>query len=201
MLMKRACSFAFSILLVCASVDAVAQANSNEQPAHTVALEVKQFDFLVGEWQLEVLPKASGLAAMIHGAPRLTGTWKAWRAFDGLGIEDELRIVDASGNPISLSHALRIYAKTEGHWNVSLLDAYRAHFSDSTGQWQAGEMRMDSHGTDAEGKPYLSRTRYYEIASDSFRMQQDRSVDNGQSWDEAVLTINAKRTPTATQTH
>jgi hypothetical protein len=126
------------------------------------------------------------------------GTWKAQRAFEGLGIEDELRIVDASGNPISLNHSLRIYAKAEGHWKTSGLDAYRAHFSDASGQWQGGEMHMDGHGVDAEGKAYLSRTRYFNISADGFRMQQDRSIDNGQTWDEAILVIDAKRAASAT---
>lgn len=156
--------------------------------------EAKQFDFLLGQWQLEVHPKVSGLAAMIHGTPKLVGTWKAWRVLDGLGIEDEMRVVDASGNPLSLSRALRIYGKNDARWQVSTVDAYRGRVSTSSGSMQGAEMHMDGQYVDPEQKQTLTRTRYFDIGADGFRMQQDRSTDNGQSWDEAALTIEAKRT-------
>ncbi len=162
-------------------------------PPTSAPAEAKQFDFLIGQWELEVKPKVNSLAAMIHGAPKLVGSWKAWRGFDGFGVEDELRIVDASGNPMSLNQALRVYDRNQNRWTIVGLDVYRARVSNSTAQWQGGEMRVDGNGTDSEGKPYLSRTRYFAIAPDAFRMQQDRSSDNGQTWDEAMLVIEAKR--------
>jgi hypothetical protein len=167
--------------------------------AQAMPAESKQFDFLLGQWELEVHPKVSGIAAAIHGSPRLVGTWKAWRALDGLAVEDELRIVDASGNPISLSHALRTYSKNESRWKVGGLDAYRARFSESSGQLQGGEMRLNGRGFDPEGHPVLTRVRYYDIGANGFRMQQDRSNDEGRSWDEGVLTLVAKRVAPAAQ--
>ncbi|HEX4332444.1 MAG TPA: hypothetical protein VH040_09915 [Usitatibacter sp.] len=156
----------------------------------------KQFDFLLGQWEVDVRPKVSGIAAAIHGTPKLTGTWKAWRAMDGLAIEDELRIVDTSGNPISLSHGMRIYSKADHRWRAGLLDAYRARFSESSGE--AGtDVVMSGRGVDPEGRPVMSRVRYLDIGPNGFRMQQDRSSDEGKTWDEAVLTIVAKRTGAA----
>lgn len=162
-------------------------------PPTSAPAEAKQFDFLIGQWELEVKPKVNSLAAMIHGAPKLVGSWKAWRGFDGFGVEDELRIVDASGNPMSLNQALRVYDRNQNRWTIVGLDVYRARVSNSTAQWQGGEMRLDGNGTDSEGKPFLSRTRYFGITPDAFRMQQDHSSDNGQTWDEATLVIEAKR--------
>jgi hypothetical protein len=162
-------------------------------PPTSAPAEAKQFDFLIGQWELEVKPKVNGLAAMIHGVPKLVGSWKAWRGFDGFGVEDELRIVDASGNPMSLTQALRVYDRNQNRWTIVGLDVYRARVSNSTAQWQDAEMRLDGNGVDSEGKPYLSRTRYFGIAPDAFRMQQDRSSDNGQTWDEGTLVIEAKR--------
>ena len=49
--------------------------------------EATQFDFLIGQWDLVAKPAATTLAMRIHGAPRFVGSWKAWRAFDGFGIE------------------------------------------------------------------------------------------------------------------
>ena len=164
-----------------------------ETPASAPA-EAKQFDFMLGEWRIEVHPKVSGLAAMIHGAPKLTGMWKAWRVLDGRGVEDEMRIVDGSGNPVTLNRNLRVYSGAEARWKVCGMDAYHARSSEASGALRDGEMRMDGHFTEGDGKTVLTRTRFFGIGPDAFHMQQDRSEDNGQSWNEAVLTINAKRT-------
>jgi hypothetical protein len=185
--------FAMLLLLVFPATVFAQHGAAPAAPPTTAPAEARQFDFLIGQWELEVKPKTSGLAAMIHGAPKLIGSWKAWRGFDGFGIEDELRIVDASGNPMSLNRALRVYDRNQSRWTVVGLDVYRARVSNSSAHWQDGEMWLDGNGLDAEGKPYLSRTRYLAITPDAFRMQQDRSVDNGQSWDEATLVIEAKR--------
>jgi hypothetical protein len=157
----------------------------------------KQFDFLLGQWELDVRPKVSGIAAAIHGSPKLTGTWKAWRALDGLAIEDELRIVDASGNPISLSHAMRIYSKADRRWKASSLDGFRARFNESSGEAAGADLVMSSRGIDPDGKRVMNRARYTDIGPNGFRMLQDRSSDEGKTWDEAVLTIVAKRSGAA----
>ena len=183
-----------AVLLFCA-LPAHAQhaGGAPAAPATTAPAEARQFDFLIGLWEIEVRPKVSGLAAMIHGQPRLLGTWKGWRAFDGFGVEDELRIVDASGNPKSLSVNQRVYAEAEKQWKTSTVDVYRARFSNATARFEGGEIKLAGQGVDAEGKAYQTRTRFFEISKDAFKMQQDRSYDNGASWDEAVLAIDAKR--------
>lgn len=192
----KAPTIALSFLLALASAlpTAVRAQHAAAAAAADVApAEAAQFDFLIGQWELEVSPKVSGLVAMIHGAPKLAGSWKAWKAFDGLGVEDELRIVDAGGNPKSLVHSLRLYDARGRQWMVTGLDVYRARFGQSQGSWQAGELRLDGSGQTAEGKPMLTRTRFSEITADRFKMRQDRSYDNGANWEEATLTVVARR--------
>ena len=182
-----------TFLLACATSAAAQHAPGPPRPATSAAPEARQFDFMIGQWELEVAPKVSSLAAMIHGAPKLVGTLKAWRAFDGFGIDDEVRIVDASGNPMSLSHAMRVYSASESRWSATTMDVYRGRVAVSSGLLQGSDIVMNGSGTDSEGKPTLTRARYTDITPDAFRMQQDRSADNGQTWDEAVLVIVAKR--------
>ncbi len=187
----KALVLSFAIALT--SLAAHAQHGGGSTAAAVAPAEAAQFDFLIGQWELEVTPKASGLAAMIHGAPKLVGSWKAWKAFDGYGLDDELRIVDASGNPMSLNYNQRIFDTKAKRWLVSGLDVYRARFGSSSGVWQDGEMRLEGSSQNAEGKTVTTRTRYLEITADRFKMRQDRSYDNGANWEEGTLTVVAKR--------
>jgi hypothetical protein len=173
---------------------AVAQHGTAANPITTNApREATQFAFLVGQWELTVTPKATSLGQRIHGAPKLSGTWKAWRAFDGFGVEDELRIVDGSGNPYALFTTLRTYDATRRKWAQTSLDVYRARFTPGTSEWRDDEMVVRSTGRDAEGTPYVQRARFYDITAGGFKYQIDRSTDGERTWDTAVLRIEAKR--------
>ena len=185
--------FAALLLALAALLPLPARAQHAAPPPAPPAAEARQFDFLLGAWELEVQPKVSSLVALLHGAPKLVGSWRAWKVFDGRGIEDELRIVDANGNPLTLNRALRVYAAGEQRWKVCGADGYRARTSEATGKLVDGEMRMEGHLTEAPGETVLTRTRYTEITPTSFRMVQDRSEDGGKTWEEGALTIVAKR--------
>lgn len=159
---------------------------------HTAPKEAAQFNFLVGQWDLNVKLAPRGLAQRIHGVPRLLGSWKAWRALDGFGIEDELRITDASGNSMSLNHAVRYYDATARMWKTSSLDVFRGVFTTSTARMRGNEIIASSQVTDPDGKPYLSRGTYSDITPTSFVFKTERSTDNGRTWSDN-LTIEAKR--------
>ncbi|CAN5141284.1 hypothetical protein BH11PSE10_BH11PSE10_20810 [soil metagenome] len=191
--MKPVHALFLSLLLLAGAPAVQAQGSAAALPAVAAPREAAQFDFLLGQWEIELSPKTGSLVAMMHGTPKLVGSWKAWRAFDGFGIDDELRVIDASGNPTTLSHAQRIYDGKTRRWLISSLDVYRTRFASATAQWQDGEMRVSGSGTTPDGKPLLTRSRFFEIGPDRFRMRQDRSSDDGASWDEGVLMITAKR--------
>jgi hypothetical protein len=159
----------------------------------TAPAEARQHDFLVGQWELEITVRPAGLAQRIHGAPKLTGFWKAWRAFDGFGIEDELRITDRAGNPVSLSHTMRFYDRAARAWSLTVLDVYRGRLTPAAAVWKDGRMTQTSQGTDPEGKPVLVRSTFSDITPTGFRWQQDRSSDEGKRWTEGTLRITAKR--------
>jgi hypothetical protein len=165
-------------------------------PSRTAPREATQFDFLIGQWELDVRVPATGLAQRIHGTPRILGNWKAWRAFDGWGVEDEMRLMDASGNPLNLLHGLRVYDATAHNWSCTGLDVYRARFTSSTAEWQDAAMTLTGRGTDAEGRAQITRTRFTDITPTSFKWRQERSIDDGRTWTEA-LRLEAKRVAAA----
>jgi hypothetical protein len=70
---------------------------------------------------------------------------------------------------------------------------YRGVVSNSSSEMRGSAMVSNSSGRDADGKAYVSRARYTNITPDSFTFVQERSIDNGKTWDEN-LTIEAKRT-------
>jgi hypothetical protein len=168
------------------------QHGSGTPPVRTPPREASQFNFLVGQWELVVKPAATSLAQRVHGTPKLVGIWQGWRALDGFGIEDELRITDNSGNPMSFSHSVRYYDGTARRWKTSSVDVYRGVFTSAAAEMRGSEMVTSSQGTDAEGKPYLSRGRYSDISATEFRFVTQRSTDNGKTWKDN-LTIEAKR--------
>ena len=172
---------------------ATAQHGGAQAPViHSAPREATQFNFLIGQWDLTVKPAATTFAQKIHGTPKLLGTWKAWRALDGFGIEDELRITDGSGNPMSLNHTVRYYDATARKWKTTMIDVYRGVFTSSTAEMRGSEMMTFGQGTDAGGKPYLARARYSDISPTKFTFTTQRSTDNGRTWSDN-LTIEAKR--------
>lgn len=170
-----------------AALLALAASGANAAP------EAGQFDFLLGQWSVSGELKVSGLVALIHGQPKLAGSWKAWRAADGRGVEDDLKLTDASGNPISSVHFTRIYSRDENCWKISGRDTNRGSLPPATARWQGDELLSMGSGADQEGKRYQSRTHYLAITPVSFRMVQDRSYDEGKTWETAVVTLNARR--------
>ena len=182
-----------ALFVMLSSSPAMAQHGDAAPPLRTAPAEAKQFAFLIGQFDLVVRPAVTGLAARIHGVPKMVGTWKGWRAMDGFGVEDELRITDESGNPKNLSHAVRYFDAGARRWMTVMVDVYRGQISQSNGEWKDGGIVMISHGTDAEGKVYLIRGRYFDITATSFKFRQERSYDEGKSWESGVLNIEATR--------
>lgn len=171
-----------------------AQHGGNAGPPPTVApKEGAQFDFLVGQWELVGQPLATTLAQRLHGVGKLPGTWKAWRALDGWGLEDELRLTDASGNPVLFAHAVRYYDSAARRWTVSAIDVYKGIITTPTAEWRGGEMIVSGTGKEADGRAYISRGTFSKITPTSFTYRLDRSYDNGKKWTEGITRIEAKR--------
>ncbi|CAG0972768.1 hypothetical protein GPROT1_01695 [Gammaproteobacteria bacterium] len=185
-----------AILTLAADANAQHDASGGSTLA-TAPAEARQFDFLIGQWSLDVRPKVSGLAARIHGAPKFTGTWKAWRAFDGWGIEDELRILDSSGGLRSVAHALRVFDVAAGRWSLTTLDVMRARFTPSSARFEGRAMVVTATAKDQDGKDHLVRVRFHEITATGFRYEQARSYDQGKTWEDPTLRITARRTAAA----
>lgn len=170
-----------------------AQAAAPAAASAVAPTEAHQFDFMLGQWKIEVHPAVNSLIAMIHGTPKLTGTWQAKRSANGLGIEDESRIIDGSGNPVSVLRSQRAWVAADRRWKISGMDILSKRTTSAIAHWTGREMQVIGSYVDEDGTPTQTRTRYCDITPHSFRMIQDRSTDHGKTWDEGKLTINAVR--------
>jgi hypothetical protein len=166
-------------------------------PSAVAPQEATQFDFLVGRWELDIRPVMNSLAARIHGSPKVVGTWNAWRSMDGWGIEDEIRLTDEAGNPRAFSHAVRAYDPIAKHWNSMSLDIFRGVVSAGTAEYAQGEMIVTTRGAEKDGKPFITRTRYFDISRTTFKVGQQRSTDDGRNWTE-TFKMQAKRVAAVT---
>lgn len=183
-------TLAVSLLAI---MPASAQRSADPSVGQPPAREVSQFDFFIGDWLLVGKPVATTWAGRIHGVPEVRGTWKAWREFDGRGVEDELRLTDRAGNPLVILHSMRAYDPEKGRWIISALNPYRPAFSSATAERRGEEMTVTGSGTDTDARAYLTRSRYFEIKPSSFRYNQERSYDGGRTWAESGVKIEAKR--------
>ena len=190
--MKLSSAIVFVSLMAVPAVLSAQHGAGGQPVIRSAPPAASQYNYLIGQWELEVRPLVTGLAK-IHGTPKFIGTWKAWRALDGWGIEDEMKISDGSGNPRTYTHSVRIYDAKAQRWMVNALDVYQQKFGSATARWSGREMNQSGSGTDSEGKAYMARTRVYDITPNSFKWQQDRSVDGGRTWTEGTLRIEAKR--------
>ncbi len=170
---------------------------SNAATAPVAPPEASQFNFLVGQWEVSAKPKATTLGQRIHGVRALLGTWKAWRALDGWGLEDELRLTDASGNPLLLQHTVRFYDRAARRWTNSSIDVYKGVTAQTTAERRGTELVVSGRGTDEEGRAYLSRGTFSNVTASGFTYRLDRSSDGGKSWIEDVLIIEGKRVATS----
>lgn len=187
-------SFRRAFTLICWVCCAIGTpAASAAGAAGVAAPEARQFDFLIGQWQVSGEVKTSGLVALIHGRPKLVGSWKAWQVADGHTIEDDLTLTDAAGNPSSAVHYTRTFSREENCWKITGRNTKTGSAPPATARWQGDEMLMMGSGTSPDGKRYRSRTHFAAITPVSFRVVQDRSYDDGKTWEAAAVTLDVRR--------
>ena len=178
------CTLAGLVAISLASASLYAQSAVVHVPAPVP--QMREFDYLLGEWSYVAKTQTPGVP------PVFQGTWRAWRLDDGRGIMDEYRAVDDSGHIAYYGLTVRTWDAGAGHWNIWYIDR------SLNGQWgstQTGEARFESGEMHLlqRGAGSMLRIRYYNVQPDRFSWSADRSTDGGATWTIGAIAIEARR--------
>src|SRR5256885_5545438 len=152
--------------------------------------EASQFDFLLGEWTVDVTSKAPGTP------PQYRGVWRAAKTLNGLGIVDEYGVVDDAGRIVYAGTTLRVFDTKAGSWTMRYVD----ELGGETGRWSelagvkdGAEMHVEQRGQSRDGGTTVLKIRYYNIQPDHFSWVADHSSDGGATWVRDYWRIEAAR--------
>lgn len=142
------------------------------------------FDFLIGDWRVEVSPRVSRLAALVHGAPRYRGTWRGQRT--DRGVSDELRVADDAGSTKYLLRFDREHDAVMRRWQVRETNRDGAVSPPMTAGMASGLLTLTAPDR-------RTRSRFSERTATRFRYVREVSTDGGRTWEEPVLVVTAER--------
>ncbi len=152
--------------------------------------EASQFDFLLGEWSVDVTSKSPGTP------PRYHGVWRAAKTLNGLGMVDEFGVSDDAGRIVYAGTTLRVFDTKTATWTMRYVD----ELGGATGRWselvgvkQGSEMHVEQRGQSPDGRTTILKIRYYNIQPDHFSWSADRSSDGGATWVPEYLRLEATR--------
>jgi hypothetical protein len=134
-----------------------------------------QFDFWLGSWD-----------ATSGGKP--TGTNTITREYDGAVVMEHF----VSGTPGGLNGmSVSVFNPKIGKWQQTWVDNQGAYL-DFVGEFSDGKMILQRHATTPDGKDFLQRMVWFNIAAGSFDWNWERSDDAGATW-KTVWPIHYQR--------
>lgn len=135
--------------------------------------EFKQFDFWLGEWELEgKSPVPNKPNEFTTGRHKNTIT----KTFDGCVIQENFD--DLNG-----FHGMSVstYDTTLGKWKQTWVDNTGTYI-DTIGEFKDGKMVLQRKLVNARGIPVIQRMTFSNIKPDSFDWDWEASRDEGKTW-------------------
>jgi hypothetical protein len=151
-----------------------------------MAASSSAFDFLLGDWEVEMLVIPEGAPI----GPR--ATMRAYRFLDGAAILDEWRHFDPGGEVVFRGSSFRTPLPGTDRRYVVWMMAGAEGYTELHAQPGEGEIRTTGRGRDAGGE-LLERGKYFDITDRAFSFTQDRSYDGGAAWISPIVTLRATR--------
>ncbi len=162
---------------------------SKQKPTGDRPDQMKDFDFLIGNWDLEstrFLPDGT-----VKG--EYNGYWAAQFIDEGRIIFDTVTWYNSDGTVESFYPTLRTFSSETNQWEMSYMASLRYMHSESfRGQFIDGEGHFDVVVSIAPGKSLKAKVRFYDIKKNSLEWSMKLSPDDGKNWFVAER-ITAKR--------
>jgi hypothetical protein len=150
-------------------------------PAAPVGSE--QYDFLIGDWDVEVTLYRAKKAPLVYHAE-----WHNHWVANGYVVMQEWR------GPYTTGIELRSFNAAEGKWEG------RNIYQPQPGTWYGNEARLvDSRmivttiRLDASGNETIAREIYQDITESSFAIDTQQSADDGITWERGKYRLTATR--------
>ena len=141
--------------------------------------ESRQFDFLIGDWDVAATRYKEDGSALIH----YKASWSAKHLNEGRMVVDDFKAHLPTGQDISSFVTLRTYSEATGRWELAGLPALQpATIVQWHGEWKGGEMLLDATGKDLAGATIQNKIRFFNITKDSFDWVSNNSHDDGKTW-------------------
>jgi hypothetical protein len=157
------------LLLSLLSAAALFAQSTTQAPTNPcTATQQKQFDFWVGEWEA-TWPGQNGSPAG-HGANSIT------RVLDGCVVQESF-----VGQPPFRGTSLSLFDVKTGKWKQTWVDN-QGSYLDFVGEFKDGQMILQREATGPDGKPFLQRMVWKNIAANEFDWSWEASHDAGKTW-------------------
>jgi hypothetical protein len=143
--------------------EAIAAARRNAHPC-TLASEYRQFDYWLGEWNVEANGQriaTSSIQAILDDCVVFENYHSLRYAYDG--------------------KSFSIYDIAKKHWEQRYVDTAGASH-EWVGGLEGDHMRFFWHHNDAAGKPVVERMTYLKEGLDKVRQLIEASSDDGKTW-------------------
>jgi hypothetical protein len=144
------------------------------------------FDFLLGEWEIEMLVMPEGARAGRRAVSQVH------RILDGAALFDEIRHLDESGEVNFRGASFRTYVPESDRWYVIWMMANAEGYSELRAEVVDGEVRTSGRGRDPGGE-LIERGRYHDISADGYSFTLERSYDGGKTWSRPFVSFRAVR--------
>ena len=142
------------------------------------------FDYLLGDWEFTAVNRDG----------KFRGFWSAVRLADTGQILDEFRVLGDNDDTYYVSTTLRAYNGILDQWELVSVDHRGTGLTQiGTGHRVGAEMYIEQKFGFGTNNAWISRIRYYDIQSDRFSWNADRSLDNGKTWIKDFQQIEAHR--------
>ena len=159
----KCASLPLALLLVCAAA-AQAQTATPRQPPCKARPEYRQFDFWVGEWDVQN-PQGQTVGAssvqLILGDCVVFENWTGARGLQG--------------------KSFNLYNAATGKWQQTWVDS-TGSVLELTGEYRDSQMRFAGETPAPGGKKTLHRLTFTKVSADHVRQLWEQSSDGGKTW-------------------